>query len=111
MLDAGDLVDVALLKARYIVAFEYYLALAAKLAELSETGGAPPVQQLEEERKALEEFAAVRSAMLVALAMGGPAIGLSLAAETRDEVIRRSIAKREASLPTPVRRRRSRRIA
>jgi hypothetical protein len=98
-----DSADIALLKARYIAAFERYRAQAANLAEQSESGRAPLVPQLEEERKALEEFAAVRTALLVALAMGAPHSGL--AAETRDEMIRRSIAKRnEGSMDTPARR-------
>jgi hypothetical protein len=105
--DAVDPVDVALLKARYIAAFEHYLAQAAKLAEQSDNGGAALVPQLEEERRALEDFAAVRSSLLIVLAMRQPQIGPSLVAETRDEVIRRSIAKRDqGSLDTPVRRRR-----
>jgi hypothetical protein len=102
-----DPVDVALLKARYVAAFEHYLAQAAKLADQGEDGLPPLVHLLEEERKALEGFAAVRSALLVALAISAPQIGPSLVAETRDEVIRRSIAKRDqGSLDTPVRKRR-----
>jgi hypothetical protein len=78
MFGAADPVDVALLKARYIAAFEYYLALATKLAELTESGRAPLVQLLEE----------------------------SLVAETRDEMIRRSIAKRDQAGLDTVRKRR-----
>ncbi|HVJ29872.1 MAG TPA: hypothetical protein VNA66_06130 [Gammaproteobacteria bacterium] len=106
----ADPADVALFKARYIAAFERYCAQAAKLAEQSKGGQAPLVPELDEERKALEDFAAVRSTLLVALAMSEPQLSASLAAETRDQVIRRSIAKRsEGSLDTPVRRRLSRR--
>jgi hypothetical protein len=100
-----DSADIALLKARYIAAFERYRAQAAKLAEQSESGQAPLVPQLEEERNALEEFVAVRMALLIALAMSAPQPDWSLATETRDEMIRRSIAKRnEGSMDTPVRR-------
>jgi hypothetical protein len=107
MFDPVYPVDVVLLRARYIAAFEHYLARAAKLAEQSESGRPQLVQQLEEERKALEDFAAVRSALMVALAMSAPQTGPSLVAETRDEVIRRSIAKRDqGSLDTLVRKRR-----
>jgi hypothetical protein len=131
---AVEPVDVALLKARYIAAFEHYLTQAAKLTEQSQGGRPPLLQQLDEERKALEDFAAVRSSLLVALAMsqpqmspslvspglGSPSLGSpnlaspNLAAETRDEVIRRSIAKRDqASLDSARKRRlnRRRRIA
>jgi hypothetical protein len=114
-------VDVALLKARYIAAFEHYLAQAAKLTEQNQGGRQPPHQQLEEERKALENFAVVRSSLLVALAMSQPQIspsivspspmspglvGPSLMAETRDEVIRRSIAKRDQTSLESARKRR-----
>jgi len=136
---AVEPVDVALLKARYIAAFEHYLSQAAKLTEQSQGGRPPLLQQLDEERKALEDFAAVRSSLLVALAMSQPQMSPSLvspslgspslespslaspnlaspnlAAETRDEVIRRSIAKRDqASLDSARKRRlnRRRRIA
>ena len=136
---AVEPVDVALLKARYIAAFEHYLTQAAKLTEQSQGGRPPLLQQLDEERKALEDFAAVRSSLLVALAMSQPQMSPSLvspslgspslaspslaspnlaspnlAAETRDEVIRRSIAKRDqASLDSARKRRlnRRRRIA
>lgn len=108
--DSVDPVDVALLRARYITAFEHYLAQAARFAQESESGRPPLLHQLDEERKALEDFAAVRSALLVALAMSAPQIDPSLVAETRDEVIRRAIAKRDRdSLDTPVRKRLNRR--
>ena len=107
--DPVDPVDVALLRARYITAFEHYLAQAAKFAEESESGRPTFVHQREEERKALEDFAAVRSALL-ALVMSAPQIGPSLVEETRDEVIRRAIAKRDRDrLATPVRKRLNRR--
>ena len=80
-------VDVAVLRLRYLIAFERYRAQTAKLVELlNDHGRAPLVQQLEEERQALEDLAAMRGALMDALA--------GLAAETRDEMIRRSIAKR-----------------
>jgi len=133
---AVEPVDVALLKARYIAAFEHYLTQAAKLTEQSQGGRPPLLQQLDEERKALEDFAAVRSSLLVALAMSQPQMSPSLvspslgspslespslaspnlaspslaspnlAAETRDEVIRRSIAKRDQASLDSARKRR-----
>ena len=75
---AVEPVDVALLKARYIAAFEHYLTQAAKLTEQSQGGRPPLLQQLDEERKALEDFAAVRSSLLVALAMSQPQMSPSL---------------------------------
>ena len=80
----------------------------------SEGGRAPVAEQLAEEQKALQELAAVRSALLDALAASSPELGSSLLAETRDEMIRRSIAKRSEGVIPPVGRprlSRSRRIA
>lgn len=89
----SEAVDVALLRVRYLTAFERYRAHAAKPVEPTDRG-APLVQQLDEERQALEDLAALRVALLDALAAAKLQIDGSLAAETRDEVIQRSIAKR-----------------
>ena len=96
-------VDVALLRVQYLTAFERYCAHAAKLVEPTERG-APLGQQLDEERQALEDLAAMRCALLDALAAFKPQIKASIVAETRDEVIRRSIAKRSQGLAKVVRR-------
>lgn len=99
-----DAIDVALLRLRYIAAFERYRALAEDLVDHSEGGRAPVAQHIDAEQKALQELAAVRSALLDALAESSPELGSSLLAETRDEMIRRSIAKRSegVTLTPPV---------
>ena len=95
-------VDVALLRVQYLTAFERYRAHAAKLVEPTERG-APLGQELDEERQALEDLAALRATLLAALAAFKSQIDPSLAAETRDEMIQRSIAKRsQGGLGTPV---------
>ena len=95
-------VDVALLRVQYLTAFERYRAHAAKLMEPTECG-APLGQQLDEERRALEDLAALRATLLAALAAFKSQIDPSLVAETRDEMIQRSIAKRsQGGLGTPV---------
>jgi hypothetical protein len=86
-------VDVALLRAQYLTAFERYRAHDAKQVEHTERG-APLGQRLDEEHQALEDLAALRVALLDALAALKSQIDPSLAAETRDEMIQRSIAKR-----------------
>jgi len=109
-----DAIDVALLRLRYIAAFERYRALAEDLVEQSQGVRAPVAERLGEEQKALQELAALRSALLDALAASSPELGTSLLAETREEIIRRSIAKRSEGVTPPVGRprlNRSRRIA
>lgn len=83
-----DSFDIARLRVRYLAAFDRYRACAADLAEQSVDGQPPSIQELDAEQEALQELAAVRGALLDALAAN------SLLAETRDEMIRRSIAKR-----------------
>jgi hypothetical protein len=95
-----DAIDVALLRLRYMAAFERYRAHAANLVEQT-AGRAPLAEHLDEEQKALQDLAAVRAALLDALAAIAPEIGSSLLAETRDEMIRRSIAKRNDGGVTP----------
>ena len=99
-----EAVDVASLRVQYLTAFERYCAYAAKLLEHTEHDGAPLLQQLDEERQALEDLAAMRCALLDALAAFKPQVQASIVAETRDEVIRRSIAKRSQGLAKVVRR-------
>ena len=98
-------VDVASLRVQYLTAFERYCAHAAKLLEHTEHDGAPLLRQLDEERQALEDLAVMRCALLDALAAFKPQIRVCIMAETRDEVIRRSIAKRSQGGPATVVRR------
>ena len=98
-----EAVDVASLRVQYLTAFERYCAHAAKLLKHTHDG-APLLQQLDAERQALEDLAAMRCALLDALAAFKPQVQASIVAETRDEVIRRSIAKRSQGLAKVVRR-------
>src|SRR5688572_21775742 len=86
-------VDVGLLRAQYLVAFERYCAYATKLAEHS-GGEPPPVHLLEAERLTLQEFARMRAALLEAAVPVEPQIDPGILRDSRDEAIRRSIAKR-----------------
>lgn len=83
---------VALLREQYLTAFERCRAHAAKLVDHAEHG--PRLEQPLGERQALENRAALRAALLDALAALEPQRPPSLTAETRDEIIQRSIAKR-----------------
>ena len=81
---------VALLREQYLTAFERCCARAAKLVDHT-AHGPPP---LDGECQALENRAALRAALLDALAALERQMTPSLGAETRDEIIQRSIAKR-----------------
>ena len=105
-----DAIDVALLRLQYMTAFERYRAFAADLVEHSGSGRAPVAQQLDREQKALEELAVVRGALLDALVASAPELGPSLLAETRDEMIRRSIARRSEGVTAAVGRPRASRM-
>jgi len=87
-------VDVALLRAQYMAAFERYCAYATKLAE--HAGGAEPlpVYLLDAERQTLQEYARTRAALIEALAPVELPIDARILSDARDEAIRRSIAKR-----------------
>jgi hypothetical protein len=63
-----DLVDVALLRARYAEACECYRVHAAKLAEHAEGGQALPKSLLNDEQQALYALATARRELLDALA-------------------------------------------
>jgi hypothetical protein len=87
-------VDVVLLRAQYMAAFERYCAYATKLAE--QAGGAEPlpIHVLDAERQTLQEFARTRAALIEALAPVEAPIDARILSDARDEAIRRSIAKR-----------------
>ncbi len=91
-----DPVDIVLLRAQYVAAFERYREYVARLAERCVGAGAepPPVHLLEAERLTLQEFARMRAALLDALALLLPQIDSGILSDSRDESIRRSIAKR-----------------
>jgi hypothetical protein len=90
----AETVDVALLGAEYTAALERFLAYAARLAEQSGGPEKLPVGLLAAERLSLQEFARMRAALLEALAPFEPPADAGILSESRDEVIRRSIAKR-----------------
>ena len=89
-------VDAVSLRAWYLAAFERYCAYARKLAEHSGGGEPPPVHLLEAERLTLQEFARMRAALLEAVVPVEPQIDPGILRDSRDEAIRRSIAKRNA---------------
>ena len=87
-------VDVVLLRAQYMAAFERYCAYATKLAE--HAGGAEPlpVHLLDAERQTLQDYARTRAALIEALTPAELPIDARILSDARDEAIRRSIAKR-----------------
>ncbi len=90
----ADPVDVVLLRAQYMAAFERYREHVARLAEHSAGAEPPPVHLLEAERLTLQEFVRMRAALLDALVLVVPQIDARILSDARDEAIRRSIAKR-----------------
>jgi len=87
-------VDVVSLRAQYLAAFERYRAYVTKLAEHAGGVEPPPVHLFDAERQTLQEFARMRSALLEATVPVEPQIDPGILRDYRDEVIRRSIAKR-----------------
>jgi hypothetical protein len=87
-------VDVALLRAQYLAAFERYCAYATKLAEHAGGGEPLPVHLLDAERQTLQDYARTRAALIEALAPVDLPIDARILSDARDEAIRRSIAKR-----------------
>jgi hypothetical protein len=87
-------VDVVSLRTQYMAAFERYREYVARLAEHDAGGEPPPIDLLEEERLTLQEFARMRAALLDALALLAPQIDAAILSGSRDESIRRAIAKR-----------------
>ena len=103
-----DPVDRVLARAQYMAAFERYREYVAKLAEHSGGAELPPVHLLEAERLTLQEFARMRAALLEALALVVPQIDAGILADSRDEAIRRSIAKRDQVVDVSARKQRLR---
>lgn len=89
-----DAVDVVLLRAQYMAAFDRYRHYATKLAEHVGGAGSPPVHMLDAERQTLQEFARTRAALIEALAPVEAPVDARILSDARDEAIRRSIAKR-----------------
>jgi hypothetical protein len=90
-------VDVALLRAQYLAAFQRYRAYVTQLTEYGGGVEPPPVHLLEAERLTLQEFARTRADLLQALVPVEPQIDAGILRDARDEAIRRSIAKRNDS--------------
>jgi hypothetical protein len=103
-----DSVDVLLLRAQYMAAFERYREHVEKLAEHSGGAEPPPVHLLEAERLTLQDFARTRAALLEALALVVPQIDAGILSDSRDEAIRRSIAKRGQDVRVSARKQRLR---
>ena len=93
-------VDVVLLRAQYMAAFERYCAYATRLAEHAGGTEPPPVHLLDAERQTLQEYARTRAALIEALTPVELPIDARILSDARDEAIRRSIAKRND--PDPV---------
>lgn len=89
-----DPVDVVWLRVQYMAVFERYRGYVARLAEHSGGAEPPPVHLLEAERQTLREFARMRTTLLDALALVAPQIDSAILSDSRDDAIRRSIAKR-----------------
>ena len=89
-------VDAVSLRAQFIAAFERYSAYVTKLAEHVGCVEPPPVHLFDAERQTLQEFARMRSALVEAIVSVEPHIDPGILRDSRDEAIRRSIAKRNA---------------
>jgi hypothetical protein len=87
-------VDVVLLRAQYMAAFERYCAYATRLAEHAGGAEPPPVHLLDAERQTLQDYARTRAALIEALTPVELPIDARILSDARDEAIRRSIAKR-----------------
>lgn len=107
-----DPVDVVLLRAQYMAAFDRYRAYAAKLAEHMAGAEPPPIHLLDAERQTLQEFARTRAALIEALSPAETPIDARFLSDARAEAIRRSIAKRnEAAAAEAARKQRRRKRA